>query len=97
MPRKGPGLIAGELSADLAAAVEHHVTNCLSCPALHRAMVGVDSHLLAQRPSPGPSPGQLCRPTLERAWAQRWGRPGPDAAPNGHPVIPKFDTPSPER
>ena len=50
-------LIDGELSADLAAAVEHHVANCLSCPALYRAMVSVHSRLLAQRPSPGPSPG----------------------------------------
>ncbi len=50
-------LIDGELSADLAAAVEHHVANCPTCPALYRAMVTVHSHLLAQRRSAGTSAG----------------------------------------
>ncbi|MGC8473819.1 MAG: zf-HC2 domain-containing protein [Candidatus Dormibacteria bacterium] len=50
-------LIDGELSCDLAAAVEHHVANCPTCPALYRAMVSVHSRLLAQRRSAGPSPG----------------------------------------
>ncbi len=50
-------LIDGELSADLAALVEHHVATCPTCPALFRAMVSVHSRLVAQRPSPGPSPG----------------------------------------
>jgi anti-sigma factor RsiW len=49
-------LMDGELSADEAAAVEHHVATCPTCPALYRAMVSVHSQLLVQRPSAGPVP-----------------------------------------
>lgn len=50
-------LIDGELSADLAAAVEHHVATCPTCPALYRAMVRVHARLLAQRGAKGSGAG----------------------------------------
>ncbi len=46
-------LVDGELSAELTAAVENHVANCATCPALYRALVSVHARLVALRRSPG--------------------------------------------
>ena len=49
-------LLDGDLGPELAAAVEEHVAQCPTCPALYRALVAVRSQLQGLRAPMDPGP-----------------------------------------